>query len=166
MKLNNCNKSFSPVFLTSPNSIAVKIAEKIHENCNEACLFMVSKLKLKIVACFQPSIFRQGAGYLCICIVLEKMHRTLLLNGEKRYKPANYNTCIVADNSWTHTHRHAALGAIPWPWHWCTSTRRTAVVVGPQALCLGVFTCVCTLAPRLTAYQAVPTRSRIYFHQQ
>ena len=41
----------------------------------------------------------------------------------------------------------------------------TAVVVGPQALWLGVFMCMCTLAPRLIAYQAVPTRSRIYFHQ-
>ena len=72
---------------------------------------------------------------------------------------------VLIINSWTRTHSHAASGAISWPWHWCTSTCRTPVVVGPQGLWLGVFMCVCTFAPRVTAYQAVPMRSRIYFHQ-
>ena len=60
---------------------------------------------------------------------------------------------LLVINSWTRTHSHAASGAISWPWHWCTSTRLPAVVVGPQALWSGVFMCVCTLAPRLTAYE-------------
>ena len=75
---------------------------------------------------------------------------------------------LLIINSWTGTHgTHslAASGAISWPWHWCTSTCQTAVVVGPQALWLGIFMCVCTLALRQTAYQAVPMRSQIYFHQ-
>ena len=45
-----------------------------------------------------------------------------------------FTILLLIINSWTRTHSHAASGAISWPCHWRTSTRRTAVVVGPQAL--------------------------------
>ena len=33
---------------------------------------------------------------------------------------ARQKLMLLIINSWTRTHRHAALGAISWPWHWCT----------------------------------------------
>ena len=37
--------------INSPSPIALKIADKVYDNCNEACLFMVSVFSHIVVEC-------------------------------------------------------------------------------------------------------------------